>query len=72
MVILKKKLNRGGVPLNFYEGRVGVKNIILDPTPTLNFFSLGGWGLKILVWGVGLKIFLDPHPTTLKFFVISF
>ena len=26
LVILKKKLNRGGVPLNFYEGGEGLKN----------------------------------------------
>ena len=42
-VILKKKLNRGGVLLNLYERGGGLKT-----------FSVGGGYRKILVQGVGV------------------
>ena len=37
LVILKKKLNKGGVPLNFYEGGRDLKKL-----------SVGGGGLQKL------------------------
>ena len=44
LVILKINLNRGGVPLNFYEGGWGSKNINVGG---LENFSVGVGGLKI-------------------------